>query len=177
MWSSVQWFFKIGIHDAAWVQAVTSLLLVGLTFVTLLVLFLYAQDTHKLANASIEQVRNAQMPFLALVRIEKDNVFRNERLAAFTPPTYQLWAIENQGNAPAINIKVSGRCAAGAKGEQKTITQFLNPIPPGGNSSLKVHSSERIENCQIDYTSLDGRGFRTQVISENEELQSSFRQL
>ena len=171
------WIFSNGLRDPVWVQAFSSVLLACLTAATLVVLCVYARDTHQLAKSSMEQVKNAQTPFLALVRIEKDNIIRNERLAALTPPTYQLWAIENQGNAPAINIRVNGQCVPGANGKQAIISQFLNPIPSGGNVPLKVHSAEKIMDCQIEYGSLDGRRFRTNLTVENDELHSTFLNL
>ena len=56
MTHDIQWFFSTGIHDAAWVQAVASVLLVVLTFLTLVFLFRYVLDTHTLARMSVEQI-------------------------------------------------------------------------------------------------------------------------
>jgi hypothetical protein len=53
---SIEWFWTTGIHDPAWVQAVTSVALLGVTLVTLIVLFFYAWDTHTLAKTSVEQI-------------------------------------------------------------------------------------------------------------------------
>ena len=56
MTHDIQWFFSTGIHDAAWVQAVASVVLVVLTFITLVVLFRYVWDTRTLAKTSVEQI-------------------------------------------------------------------------------------------------------------------------
>jgi hypothetical protein len=53
---SLIWFWTVGIHDAAWVQAFASVALVVLTLVTLVVLSIYAWDTHTLAKMSVEQI-------------------------------------------------------------------------------------------------------------------------
>lgn len=57
---AIVWFFTTGIHDAAWVQAVAAMTLVVLTFVTLIVLSIYAWDTHTLARTSVEQINLAK---------------------------------------------------------------------------------------------------------------------
>src|ERR1035441_5889370 len=53
---SIVWFWAAGIHDPVWVQAVAASALVVLTLVTLLVLSIYAWDTHTLARTSVEQI-------------------------------------------------------------------------------------------------------------------------
>src|SRR5665213_396542 len=52
---SFVWFWTVGIHDPAWVQAFAAIALVVLTIVTLLVLAFYAWDTHTLARTSVHQ--------------------------------------------------------------------------------------------------------------------------
>lgn len=52
----IQWFLSTGIRDPAWLQAVASVALVVLTFITLVVLFRYAWDTRTLAQMSVEQI-------------------------------------------------------------------------------------------------------------------------
>jgi hypothetical protein len=54
--------------DSGWAQMYASWALVVLTFFTLLVLCKYAWDTRQIARVSIEQLHNAQMPYLALVQ-------------------------------------------------------------------------------------------------------------
>ncbi len=56
MTHDVQWFFSTGIHDASWVQAIASVVLVVLTFITMVVLFRYAWDTRTLARMGVEQI-------------------------------------------------------------------------------------------------------------------------
>lgn len=170
----LNWFFTSGVHDPVWVQAISSLTLVLLTVVTLLVLFQYARDTHSLARSTAEQLKNAQAPFLALVRIEKDNPHRAGSLASFAPPTYYQWSIENQGNGSAINIYIELECIPQSNGKQTKIAESLNPIPPGGNVPIKVQSAEKVQSCQIAYSSLGGRRFLTDVTSTNGELTTKF---
>lgn len=57
MMHSIEWFWTIGLHHAAWVQAIASAVLVALTFVTLGVLCIYAWDTHRLAETSVQQIK------------------------------------------------------------------------------------------------------------------------
>jgi hypothetical protein len=44
MTHAIQWFFSTGIHDPAWVQAIAAVAVVVFTFVTFIVLFIYAYD-------------------------------------------------------------------------------------------------------------------------------------
>jgi hypothetical protein len=55
---SLVWFWTIGIHDPAWVQAVAAIVLVLLTFVTLIYLRCYVRDTHTLAKTSVKQAKH-----------------------------------------------------------------------------------------------------------------------
>jgi hypothetical protein len=68
-----------------WIQALAAAAIAALTYRTLSVLKKYAEDTQKIAEASVSQIENTQMPFLAVVRRE-------------------AWTVENQGFGPAINI-------------------------------------------------------------------------
>jgi len=52
------WFWTTGIHDPAWVQAIAAVVVVAFTFVTLIVLFVYAYDTHTLAKTSVDQAEH-----------------------------------------------------------------------------------------------------------------------
>ncbi|MHB1675538.1 MAG: hypothetical protein ACYCSP_14945 [Acidobacteriaceae bacterium] len=49
---AIQWFWTVGRHCPAWVQAETNLALLLLSALTLLVLFFYARDNHRLAANS-----------------------------------------------------------------------------------------------------------------------------
>ena len=76
--------------DPSWIQAGTSIVLCILTVMTLIVLCIYAWDTHKIAKTSVEQLNNSQIPFLALGKSgNTDN---------------SVWLIENQGNSAALNL-------------------------------------------------------------------------
>jgi hypothetical protein len=172
-----EWIIGNGMQDPAWVQAYSSAALVILSFVTLAVLCLYAWDTHKLAKASVEQVKNAQMPFLALVKADKDVDPITARVSALSPPTYPAWAVQNQGSAAAVNVRVRGECAERTANAPSSFSEPLNPIPVGAYTFLRVHSSAQIRSCTIEYVSLAGREFRTEITTENGELRLVFRRL
>jgi hypothetical protein len=71
---SIVWFWTIGIHDPAWVQAVASIALVVLSFVTLVVLAMYAWDTDALANSSKLSADAALLNAQALVNAERARI-------------------------------------------------------------------------------------------------------
>jgi hypothetical protein len=71
---------RVGIHNPAWVQAVAAVVLVALTFVTLIYLRNYVRDTHTLAKTSVEQISlvKKQNAFDAMLRTQTafDTVFK-----------------------------------------------------------------------------------------------------
>ena len=166
-----------GIHDPAWAQAYSSFLLVGLTLITLAVLCVYAWDTHKLAKSSIEQVKNAQMPFLALVKIKRDNPPAPMQLRAFVPPTSLAWAVQNQGNAAAVNIIVKCNIDDEAAKESSVFSEGLNPIAVGAWTFVSVYPVAHITNCTIEYSSLDVLKFRTDISTVDDDHHLEFHRL
>ena len=58
---SIMWFWTTGIHDPAWVQAIAAVAVVVFTLVTVIVLFIYAYDTHTLAKTIVEQIGLAKL--------------------------------------------------------------------------------------------------------------------
>jgi hypothetical protein len=118
--------------DPAWIQAGTSIALCILTVLTLIVLCIYARDTHKIAKTSVEQLNNSQMPFLALRRTGQQSS-SNRRIAD--------WCIENQGNSAAINITaelntISDSYPSSMSVSYKNETLHLDPIPAGENKTI-----------------------------------------
>src|SRR5690242_609644 len=79
-----------------WIQAVAAVALVLLTLLTLLVLIRYAADTKRIAEASVSQTENSQMPCLVVTRLYE--------------PSHRTigWGIQNQGTGPALNIRFTG---------------------------------------------------------------------
>jgi hypothetical protein len=77
---------------AAVVAASAAVGVTRLTYLTLVVLKEYAADTKKIAEASVSQREDSQMPFLVTAQ--------NQIGAA-------EWGIFNQGFGPAINISYS----------------------------------------------------------------------
>ena len=85
----VQYILTTG---ADWLQALAAVGIVILTLLTLHVLREYASDTKRIAQASVKQTENSQLPFLAVF---------------FQPNTavdQEGWTVANQGSGPAINI-------------------------------------------------------------------------
>jgi hypothetical protein len=78
-----------------WIQALAAISIVGLTLITLIVLKHYAADTKTIARASVLQLENSQMPFLAVI------------MQPNTTHSTGEWRIENQGFGPAINVTYS----------------------------------------------------------------------
>jgi hypothetical protein len=79
------------------IQAIAAVTMVILSGATLVILYGYARDTKTIAEKSVEQVENAQMPFLALVSKEAD----------VRPHITGGWVLENQGSGAALNIRHS----------------------------------------------------------------------
>jgi hypothetical protein len=164
--------------DSGWAQAYASWALVALTFFTLLALCKYAWDTRQIARVSIEQLHNAQMPYLALVQKWHNSGLR--------------WAVENQGNSVALNIKIEGKYSFRQIGGKSPIKcdqnksydpmklENNNTIPAGAFEALdcpRTPVNEPIICCKIEYNSLEGRRFLTEVVSENDTLVTQFKAL
>ena len=139
-----------------------------LSLITLVVLCFYAWDTHALAKASIQQVENAQMPFLALVKLHRELPVAVQQRSGLTSG-YWIWVIQNQGNAAAINIKVRGEMVKERTGDSESFTSSIAPIPVGDNKSLSPDGRAVITSCTIEYESLDGRTFCTAITSVDGE--------
>jgi hypothetical protein len=78
-----------------WIQALDAICLVILTLLTLIILRGYAADTKTIADTSVSQTENSQMPFLAVAMREGDGNAQGG------------WTVENQGFGPALNIGFS----------------------------------------------------------------------
>ena len=164
--------------DSDFLQAYASWALVVLTFFMLLVLCIYAWDTRQIARVSIEQLHNAQMPYLALVQKWHNSALR--------------WAIENQGNSAALNIKVKGDYTFRQIGDKTFVKsdqnkphdpmklENNNTIPAGRYEALdcpRTPINEPILSCKIEYNSLEGRRFVTDVVYQNDTLVTQFKAL
>jgi hypothetical protein len=157
--------------DPGWAQVYVNISLAILTFLTLIVLCVYAWDTRRIANISIKQFNSSQTPFLALIRDTSNN-------------NYSAWVIENQGNSAALNICVHYDCICPMyetmrkDSEIERIPLSLCPIPPGKNVTLFQPSMfESLSKCKIEYSSLDERHFITDVEIKNGNLISKFVRL
>jgi hypothetical protein len=144
-----------------WIQAVAAAGIAILTLLTLLVLKRYAADTKTIASASVTQIENSQMPFLALAMSYS---IQNQPAG---------WVLENQGPGPAINVKFVQ--LEGGKG--------VRSIPPIGPEKMCELYPE-IGNAagekapmQIDYESLSGSSCRTVITWEGALMRTQFYNL
>jgi len=142
-----------------WIQAIATVLLVVLTGGTLIVLYGYAMDTKAIANASILQIQNAQMPFLAIVKND------NTRLETGG------WVLKNQGFGTAINIRHSEPGGSGA------FTENVNPLAKGDSLPLAGFDINVMRNhvFTAEYESLSGTKYHTVVAWKDEVMQTTFR--
>ncbi|PYX33187.1 MAG: hypothetical protein DMG77_00775 [Acidobacteria bacterium] len=134
----------------AWIQALAAVCLVILTLLTLIVLKGYAADTNTIAQASVSQLENSQMPFLAV---------------AFGDQEGGGWGIYNQGFGPAINISYS-------RYDRERREMFpIPPIAPGRRQIVHNEYAHAVGNpagFEIQYESLSGAKYRT-LISWDEQ--------
>jgi hypothetical protein len=132
-----------------WVQALAAVALVVLTGATLLVLRGYARDTKTIADKSVEQIENAQRPFIALV----------SKAADVRPHFTGGWVIENQGSGAALNIRHSE--PQGNDGWVENVT----PLAKGDFHPLSTFNSTVMQHrvFTIEYESLSGTQYTTNV--------------
>jgi len=161
-------FLSGNLVDPAWAHAGGIITLVLITLLTFLAFCIYVRDTRRIADASREQLKNAQMPFLALTqRHFEDEVHKR---------TYSRWAVENQGGGPALNVTLACKYEFIEGQDIHSFELAINPIPAGGNELLGEPrpSKERILDCQIRYTSLAGEQCITRIEMANGELVTRF---
>jgi len=143
-----------------WIQALAAICLVILTLLTLIVLKGYAADTKTIADTSVSQTENSQMPFLAVAMREGDQNAQGG------------WIVENQGFGPALNIGFS---------DYRDGRRHMRPIPPLGIGGKRTNLHNEISNAlaqaegfEIEYESLSGKRYRTTVVMENGRTQTRF---
>jgi hypothetical protein len=107
-----------------WIQALAAISIVGLTLITLIVLKHYAADTKTIARASVSQLENSQMPFLAVI------------MRPNTVHSTGGWGIENQGFGPAINVLYS------STGHKDTPHMALGSMPRGDIQAVHADIEE-----------------------------------
>jgi hypothetical protein len=146
-----------------WIQAGATIVLTGITGWTLKVLREYAADTKRMAQSSVEQSENAQMPFVVLAE-------------QTGPHRTCLWMIHNQGFGPAVNIYHS-RWRGPAVPNMMTATP---PLAPTEKTMIDDNSANiRTENdgFRIEYESLSGRKYRTVVFQHGDVSKTTFEKL
>jgi len=127
----------------------------------------YAKDTKKIATASVhqadisvQQIENAQKPFIALI-------LKREGITEYFPGG---WVIENQGFGPALNLHHTHPLAPAqwdytkpvlANGEFHWLTRFV--LDHMQNHEFK-----------IEYESLSGKKYRTLVVWVDGEMRTTF---
>jgi hypothetical protein len=163
--------------DSGWAQFYVSFAPAVLTFLTLIILCIYAYDTHQIARSTVEQYRDSQTPFLALIKVRQENMPRGNQLDTIMPRFSTLWAIENQGNATAINIQVSAKIFLDDVDKKSDFSANYNPIAVGCHEIIKVSQAESFLSCDLRYESLDGRRFKTSIFREGNELKVTLLKL
>lgn len=140
----------------AWIEAISSVCLTLLTAFTLKVLWQYATDTKTIANASVMQFENSQMPFLTITQkslgggqVEADG-----------------WVVENQGFGPAVNIRLKYR------------TEDIQIPPLAAGGVWVFYSFETIRKSEIpmelSYQSLSSSEYRTAIAWHNKSMKIRF---
>src|SRR6266496_2931479 len=136
-----------------WIQSVAAVCIVLLTLLTLVVLYGYAADTKRIAQASIEQLTNAQIPFLNVVQSDL--------------PPHSGWKLRNQGFGTALNVRCSfiqGRLINSlATGEIFMVQNEFPSIVAG-----------RVE-ADIRYESLSRSEYHTLITWEDGVMKSQFQ--
>lgn len=148
----------------SWIQAIAAVCIVGLTLATLLVLRDYAADTKKIANVSVSQTENSQVPFLAVIMRE------------FQTGNPGGWGIENQGFGPAVNVRYSSH----ARDNPALETTAIEPIPQGRIVSLHQDIADAFNTNQvfvIEYESLSGVRYRSRIEMIENEMRTAFQRL
>ena len=141
-----------------WIQALAAICIVGLTLLTLIVLKRYADDTKTIARASVSQLENSQIPFLAVI------------MRPNTSNSTGGWGIENQGFGPAINVSY-------CSGQKNAVLTRLGSMPRGDIRAVHADIEDAFRVTQqilIEYESLSGRKYRTTVASINGEMNTHF---
>jgi len=144
-----------------WIQAVAAVVLVVLTLFTLLVLIRYAADTKRIAEASVSQTENSQMPCLVVTRL-------------YEPSHRPIgWGIQNQGTGPALNIRFTG-----FDGGNKPA---IKPTPPlgAGEERLLSNDIEQVflrwpKDFRLEYESLSGVKYFTTIDNAEDRLYTEF---
>ena len=138
-----------------WISCNSSALLVVLTALTLIVLFVYALDTKRIARASVTQVENSQVPFVGVVKEDL--------------PPHSGWQLRNQGFGPALNVKCSfiqGRDIPSiATGEFFMVQNEFPSVVAGA------------VEAEIKYESLSGFKYQTLITWEAGAMKTSFKRL
>jgi len=143
------------------IQAGAAIVLAIVTTWTLIVLRRYAADTAKMAKNSSQQLENSQTPFVALVLMDP-------------VPGQSEWAIRNQGFGVAVDVNHSRWQGP----EKAPIMSWATPLGPG--EVLRIGREDgRLSDTgfTIEYSSLDGKKFRTFVKRTGNELKTSFQKL
>jgi hypothetical protein len=155
------------INWAGWLQAIAAFIIVYFTGRSLMVLKGYAEDTKTIATASVhqadisvQQIENAQKPFVALI-------LKPEGITAYFPGG---WVIENQGFGPALNLRYSHPLDPSVfdynpsvldKGQYHYMPRF-------------VIDQMRSHEFKVEYQSLSGTKYRTLVVWVDGEMRTTF---
>jgi hypothetical protein len=145
------------------IEAITALAGVWLAVITtwtLVVLRRYAADTKTIAKTSVEQVENAQMPFVAIVMGDS---------------THVPWAMRNQGSGTAVNIYFSRPLNA-----NEVMMQWMTPLAPREEIPLDHKSGDLLTTKNgfiVEYESLSGKKYRTTTTRFENKMKVNFEKI
>jgi len=147
----------------SWIQAAVAVGALTLAALSLIVLREYAADTKKIANASVSQTENSQMPFLAVIM--REHLIDNPG----------GWGIQNQGFGPAINVHYSGYVR-----NNPAVTNAIEPIAQGAIVPLHADIAFAFQFNQafvIDYESLSGVRYRSRIEMVDNQMRTACQKL
>jgi len=144
----------------SWMQGIAAVVLVLLTAATLLVLLRYADDTKRIAEASVSQIENSQMPCLVVINLQGG------------PNRTAGWAIQNQGGGPALNIRFTGY-DGGNRPTMKTIPPLAAKEHYGVQNDIAEVFARWPQDFRMDYESLSGTRYYT-TLDMRAEMQTQF---
>lgn len=136
-----------------WIEASCAVVMVGLTGLTLTVLFAYAADTKRIAKLTAEQIESGQRPFLTLEFPGGADGPRTHRDEGY---------ICNRGKGIALNIEYTIPRAT------KAAERWPTPLPCDGDRQIPFREImpprwQAMNGYVLEYDSLSGRRYRTTV--------------
>lgn len=134
--------FRLSLETSSAISAIVS-------FLTLLVVIVYAYLTNKISKAATRQSEDLETPFLALINNNEGITNQQGELA-----------LKNLGKGPAINISYTGYR------QDQPHTVESKPLGPGDMRTLGSFRKQDLHDrkgFKVTYESLSGRKFETEI--------------